>query len=117
MAACFRADATAASAPPPPALPWPVPDLPAEVPLASVIVMAPAANTMAASTSTRNIRHHGFSTRRCAHSRTVVASTVPQEGSLPGRRAGAPAAGPGGRAAPPRRAGAPPGPAGGAPVG
>src|SRR5579859_7895630 len=106
-ATCFLAAVTDASAPPPlPGTPVPLPrpllaeplaGLPAEPPaglvLVRAIVTAPAPNTIAATTSTASTRHQGFSSRRCSHSRNVVASTVPQDGSAAGRLTGGPPVG------------------------
>src|SRR5262249_15285489 len=91
-AVCFRADATAASARlPPAAVPGPVAELLVVLPPISVAVTAPAKKTMTASASTGSARNHGFSSRRFAPSRSVVASTVPEECAAAGRRAaGAP---------------------------
>src|SRR5262249_31267828 len=108
VVACLRADATAASAPPlagmvpcPAAepfvvLPWVLVVLPGVLgvlPRVTVAGTARAAKRMAASRSASSARNHGFSSRRFAHSRNVVASTMPQEGSAAGRRAGVVAAG------------------------
>ena len=59
---------------------------------ASAIVMAPAPNSTAARTSTASTRHRARAGQwRCVHSRTVVTSTVPQDGGREAGRGGPPA--------------------------
>src|SRR6516165_2510199 len=99
-AACVRAAVTEASALPPLAGTLaavrpsrPVPEEPAAgVLLSRAAVMAPAPNTSAASRRAASTRHRVLLSRRPSHIRSVVASTVPQDGSPAGRLAGGAAA-------------------------
>ncbi len=76
--------------------------------LASAMVMAPAPNSTAARTSTVSTRHRAWAGQwRCTQSRTVVTSTLPQDGGREAGRGGpaglAPPAAPRAGAVSPRR--------------